>query len=508
MADEEEALARHREFLQELTDRKMEELDAVLEMSAEAGFTPRRSLARTPPTVYSTPLALPATPAQPQLQAGKRLLSSPDEVQEALRRKICGKRQEKSAALPVSGILTTSPGPAPKSPARPGVVPPPPPVSGVSAAKTLFREEDQDPMAEASVAQLVSIATSSTKGIMEAVKAKSSRLNKEEIAAMGAYTERLASVITHLTLRLAEAEKRTADTIRAQEVAPPTAPTREGVQMAAGPPVTYADRLRMGARSTPKPVPGGPTLAIYPVEKDGVLKTAEDTKAFLQKTINPTALGIQVSRLRRVGNAGVVVQTTTADAADKIKGALPPTVRVTEPQARKPLVAIVNVEGDMEGRELLNAVYAQNIGKATDITEGQFKQDCRVAFRKTRQGSSRSTHVLECTPAIRDALIATERVYVDWERYLVRDYVDIICCLKCHGYGHPAKYCKAKNDVCGRCTEPGHRAKDCPLQEPDMKKCATCRGAGKPYEGHRTMALECPARRYAENKAISMVNYG
>lgn len=201
------------------------------------------------------------------------------------------------------------------------------------------------------------------------------------------------------------------------------------------------------------------------------------------------------------------MQTTSADAANIIKGALPPTVRVTEPQAKKPLVAIVNVEGDITGAALVEAIYTQNL-KGKGISPEAYKSDCRAAFKKTRQGSGRSTHVLECSPAIRDTLIDAERVFIDWERYLVRDYVDVICCLKCHGYGHPAKYCKSSADVCGRCTETGHRARDCPQQVLEQARCATCRAAGKPYQGHRTMALECPARRYAENKAISMINYG
>lgn len=61
-------------------------------------------------------------------------------------------------------------------------------------------------------------------------------------------------------------------------------------------------------------------------------KTAEDTKALLKKTISPSALGIQVLLVRQVGNAGVVVQTTSAKAAAKITGTLPTTVPVARSQ--------------------------------------------------------------------------------------------------------------------------------------------------------------------------------
>lgn len=56
MADDDEAAALYRGFLQDLMDRKQEEMDTILEMSAEAAFTPRQSLARISPTGFRTPL--------------------------------------------------------------------------------------------------------------------------------------------------------------------------------------------------------------------------------------------------------------------------------------------------------------------------------------------------------------------------------------------------------------------------------------------------------------------
>ena len=65
---------------------------------------------------------------------------------------------------------------------------------------------EADSLSAASVEFLAGLATGTSRGIMEAVRSKTSKLNKDEIAAIDAHTERLGAVVTHLMLRLAAAE--------------------------------------------------------------------------------------------------------------------------------------------------------------------------------------------------------------------------------------------------------------------------------------------------------------
>lgn len=95
----------------------------------------------------------------------------------------------------------------------------------------------------------------------------------------------------------------------------------------------------------PKSSPYGPVIAVYPSEATAAPKNAAETKAALKARVNPADLEIQVSTLRRVGNAGVILRTTTEKAANKIKSAIPPTLWVTEPRSRRLLVALYNIDG-------------------------------------------------------------------------------------------------------------------------------------------------------------------
>lgn len=85
---------------------------------------------------------------------------------------------------------------------------------------------------------------------------------------------------------------------------------------------------------------------MYPTELESAPKSAQETKIALKSFLKPTEMGIQVSTLRRVGNAGVIVQTTSKDAVVKIRGVGPPTLRIAEPKSRRPLVLPHNIDGN------------------------------------------------------------------------------------------------------------------------------------------------------------------
>lgn len=63
----------------------------------------------------------------------------------------------------------------------------------------------------------------------------------------------------------------------------------------------------------------------------------------------------------KAGNTGVVVQTTTKEAAEKLKKAAPMTLRVEVPKSKPPQVVLRNLEGNPDGREVLTALYEQNL---------------------------------------------------------------------------------------------------------------------------------------------------
>ncbi|XP_047040083.1 uncharacterized protein LOC124644637 [Helicoverpa zea] len=405
MDEDSEAERRQRALLDAALAENAAELEALRELSREvAPFTPRQSLARTPPQGQQSVTPVPEL-CQERTSAGellpnageKRLLSSPEEVQEAVRRRILSSKE-----VPPIGGLIVGPSPAPATPQD--TAPHQDQASKVTPLKDLIN---------ASVECLAGLATASTQGIMEAVRSKSSKLNKDDIASKGAYTERLSAVITHLTVRLASAESAARRPVAVHEVMPPAGPVTQTLSCDVAAP-NYAAVLKM-----PKGRPlvalekKGPAVIFYPnTEK---ISSSEETLKELREKIKPGPEGIKVQAVRRVGNAGVVVETTSKEAATKLKQAAPATLRTADPKARRPLVALRNLSGNPEVEAVLEDLHRVNLAEDSKWPRERFLKEAKFAFKKGRQGGRTTTVVLECSPLMRDKLVSLGRVFIGWD---------------------------------------------------------------------------------------------
>ncbi|KAH9628483.1 hypothetical protein HF086_015758 [Spodoptera exigua] len=334
-------------------EEKAEELRVLAEMrmEAEGGFTPRRILPRTPPEQFSTPSALPLTgprtsPAPTHPPAGKRLLASPEEVQEAVRRKLGSKRGGRAEVPPMGGLLTATPEPATES--------------------TSNAEVQQRTMAVDTLAG-------------------------DEIAAIDAFTERLAAVVTHLTVRLAAAEAALKNNTSSITATNAQASNRR----------SFANALRVGRSRDPVPIPRPPGLAVvvYPAEdQTGNLRTSEATKA--RTAINPAQIGVQVAGLRRVGNAGVVVQTTSEEAAKALRSAVPPTLRTAEPTERCPLIALSGIDQQATTEEVVADIVEQNLREDPIWTRERVAKELRRNRCAASGGVDNLAVIVGCQPTL------------------------------------------------------------------------------------------------------------
>ncbi|KAL4702858.1 hypothetical protein ACJJTC_018376 [Scirpophaga incertulas] len=125
---------------------------------------------------------------------------------------------------------------------------------------------------------------------------------------------------------------------------------------------SYADKLRAKAST-------GPVLAIYPVEGSTV-KTSEELKTVVKSSVAPAELQINIRDL---------------------EGKEPPM------------------------SETMVAVYEQNLRGDSNWTKEKVLANCRLAFRKSRMGSSQSVMVLACSPELRKTLVSKGRLYIGWE---------------------------------------------------------------------------------------------
>lgn len=441
--------------------------------------------------------SLGATPEPPG--AAKRQLSSPEERRPSDIIRLCRPSQpartQHAASAPTS--RSASPEPVPQRHTS----------QQQQQQQQQQGKADEDnalSLARASKLELTDRVYLNLTAIMNTVTGATSRLNKDTINSISGYVLDTQAVVGALGLRLCESEARCAEMERQLLVA--KSAVQHSVSPVPAPQPSYSAALRLSRKADPVPIPlvQGPVLAFYPaqdqVEK---MKTAEDTKAELKRQVNPQELEVQIAKVRKVANAGVVVQTTSPTAADRLRNAAPPTLRVSEPRKLAPRICLRGVDGNPSSEEIIMALHDQNF-RNTDWTAERLRAQCKIFKRNGR--SNQVTVIMECSPALREAVLSKERIFIGWQSVEVCDYVQVTCCSKCQIYGHPEKYCKAKETTCGKCGSTGHRKEACTSND---TRCATCHRFGRGQaDSHTTASHACPARQYAEQRAVQSTDYG
>ncbi|CAH2208245.1 jg10165, partial [Pararge aegeria aegeria] len=382
---------------------------------ASSPFAPRASLARTPPgsvTVDSPPVPPrknKSPPGQPpvSMTGGKRPLTSPEERRPADKVRLC--RPATPARVPSITGATLRPGPHQIS--RPAT----PDAEAVPTGSEQGGQEGSPMLSRASKLELLDRVNKNLSSIMNAVTGPTSKINKEGTNAISASVQDTLAVVAALSLRLSEMEAELArGNARCAELERSADLGCRGPQGSAGGPApaataSYASALKVSSRAPSVPIPRaqGPVLAFYPAsDQVEVLRTAEATKAELKRAVNPRILDVQIEKVRKIGNAGVVVQTTSPSAADRLRNAAPATLRVSEPKKVAPKVCLRGIDGNPESEEVLLALHDQNL-RGSDWSLEKLRAQTKIFKKNGRFGTT--TVVLECPSDLREALLNKER---------------------------------------------------------------------------------------------------
>ena len=271
-------------------------------------------------------------------------------------------------------------------------------------------------------------------------------------------------------------------------------------------PLSYTDVVKTRTNNFIRPSTVS-SVAIYPNDK---LKSSEETKSLVQKLVNPEKIKLHVRGLRKVKNGGLIISTDSKEDIEKLKHSVQQTssdLTFDEPHKRKPRVIIVGVPVSMNEQEVYNCIFEQNLtDKMKDLSRDQFLTAIKLSHKSGKKEAEICNYIIEVPPTIRKALIAQNRVFINWSSCPVRDFTIVTRCFKCQQYGHAAKTCKNSVYTCGHCGEIGHSTKECTKQE-QSPKCATCLVYKKP-SNHKTGDVECPARKMAEQRYINSIDYG
>jgi len=117
-----------------------------------------------------------------------------------------------------------------------------------------------------------------------------------------------------------------------------------------------------------------------------------------------------------------------------------------------------------------------------------FKKEVKMVSKPLAAATDGAVNVvLEGAGLAMQTLLDVGRCYVKWFSFRVRSYDPVVGCFRCLGFDHKVAECRAKEDVCRRCGQMGHRVAQCS----NALNCRNCAFKGKPSD-HLMMSPACP----------------
>lgn len=168
------------------------------------------------------------------------------------------------------------------------------------------------------------------------------------------------------------------------------------------------------------------------------------------------------------------IKTTMQVLADKVK--------ISVPRRRRKRVLLLSLETDMAEGVVLDSIRA--------VLEENGIQELKEieVIRKYNTRAGKINWVLDVDNDCFSCLMEKKRLCIDFDRYRVVEYVQIVRCYKCQAYGHTSTRCLG-TQKCTRCAG-DHRQSDCTINE---ESCANCiLEDGENDSGHRADSPKCP----------------
>ncbi|CAK9813079.1 Uncharacterized 50 kDa protein in type I retrotransposable element R1DM [Anthophora plagiata] len=241
------------------------------------------------------------------------------------------------------------------------------------------------------------------------------------------------------------------------------------------PALSYAEKVKVKSNVVPQAAirPPRNLITVYPA-KNSAIKDSEETKKAIVNSMAPAQEKLKIRNVRNVNNKGVLIETETPE----------------------------DLQNLMKNSKLATAGL-KNLEK---LPSSKFAENFKLAFKTGDKDRSRVNWVVEVSPDIRDTLKKSGRVFIDWYACHTQDFLTVSRCYKCQAFGHISKYCTAREDTCGHCTQPGHSYKDCKVKSQNPS-CANSKRANKPHN-HCSRDKKCPAYENALKMYINKIDYG
>ena len=194
-----------------------------------------------------------------------------------------------------------------------------------------------------------------------------------------------------------------------------------------------------------------------------------------------------VESVKYISKGGLLLDVTTNEDSEDIKQLINSEnndFTAERPKRRNPKLVLYDVDSDLTEENLIENIIESNKDIEDFIYDNNLKTDeeilVKFKFRRTNANSNGSqidvtkttnTWVIEVSPEMRRLLVNKRLIKIGWRAIRFADYIPIIRCHKCNGFGHFQKDCRSEMS-CGHCAQQ-HNTRDCKTAK-QQHKCTNC----------------------------------
>ncbi len=208
---------------------------------------------------------------------------------------------------------------------------------------------------------------------------------------------------------------------------------------------TYSEVVR----SDPSPKSENPQhVVIIKPNKEKGIKTSTETEKALKSAVDPHKLQSGVKRIKNISDGGLVVECRSDKECQKlIEEISKKTEDVIAGKAlkKKPRLVIKGVNNDFNETELIEKIISNNESVKkflSGMDSDSNSEHISFKFKFRRKSRNIDMYCVEVSSEFRKVLMKAQKtLFIDWKSCPFEDYIPIIICYNCNGFGHKKGDC-------------------------------------------------------------------
>lgn len=181
-------------------------------------------------------------------------------------------------------------------------------------------------------------------------------------------------------------------------------------------------------------------------------KNNEQIKDELVKKLGEVRNDLRIKGMRQMRGRGIVVEVKDRKDVVIIEKANLGDIGLKAGETNKinPSMIIYNVEPGCDVDELKEDFTTKNLEFLDKEQLEKLKRE--IIFRYSyKTPKNKINWIVQLFGLIFENLVNRGRIYMLWRSYRIKEYLSIMRCFKCHGYGYKARNCESIEQLCEYC---------------------------------------------------------